>query len=245
MLLTELAAGKIKTHLEYHDTLNPKLWDKDMNLLPDVKEALKKISNSFLATLKVTPDQVIDIFITGSNANYNWSRLSDIDLHVTLDYEKVCKDCEQDKFDLDDCIKAKKTLWNDGHDVTIKGQDVEVYAQSSAETISGNAGIYSLVKDAWTRVPSKETDIEYDQNQIKKKAKVLMDKIDEYVKTGADEKAVKALQDKIKKMRQASISKGGEFSLENLVFKTLRNNGYMDKLYELGNKIKDNDLSLK
>jgi hypothetical protein len=245
MLLLELAAKNIKTHLEYHDELNPKLWDKDMQLHPDVKTALENIANSFMETLKASKDQVLEIFITGSNANYNWSKLSDIDLHFILDYSKICKDCDGDQFDLDDCIKAKKTLWNDAHDVKIKGHDIEVYAQPETELVSGNAGIYSLIQDQWVRKPTKEENLVYDDKEIKRKAKQLMDQIDAIVDDGtSNETTIKNLQDKIKKMRKASISKGGEFSLENLVFKTLRNNGYMDKLYDLGNKLNDKDLSL-
>jgi hypothetical protein len=247
MLLTEIALKALKTHLEYHDKLNPKLWD-GMQMKDDVKSALKEIANSFLVALKAPKESVVDVILTGSNANYNWSRLSDVDLHVILDYSKICNDCEGDgsDFDLDDCFKAKKTLWNDGHDVTIKGHDVEVYAQDKAELPSGNAGIYSLVKDTWVREPTKEENLVYDEKEIKVKAKKLMDEIDAIINDGnTNETTVKNLQDKIKKMRQASISKGGEFSLENLVFKTLRNNGYMEKLYDFGNKLNDKDLSLK
>jgi predicted nucleotidyltransferase len=246
MLLNEISLKRLKTHLEYHDTLNPALWDKDMKLHSDVKEALEKVANSFLTVLKVSKEEVMEIFVTGSNANYNWSRMSDIDLHVIVDYDKVCKDCESNNFNLDDCMKAKKTVWNMGHDVTIKGSAVEVYVQPPTEFFSGNAGCFSLIQDDWIRKPTKEEKLVYDTKEIKIKAKSLMDEIDDIIKgSNTNEIIIKALQDKIKNMRKASISRGGEMSLENLVFKTLRNNGYMDKLYDLGNKLKDKDLSLK
>ena len=248
MRIFEIAAKNLKTHLEYHDTLNPKLWDSSTNpptLHPDVEEALKKVANSFLTSLKVTPDQIKDIILIGSNCNYNWSKLSDIDLHVVLDYNKICPECEG-SFDLDDCFKAKKSLWNDGHDVSIKGSNVEVYAQPETEQVSSNAGVYSLADGQWVREPTKEEDLVYDEKDIKRKAKKLMDEIDSVIKDGnTNETTVKNLQDKIKKMRKASIAKGGEFSLENLVYKTLRNNGYMDKLYDFAANLEDKDLSLK
>lgn len=251
MYLVELADPKnLKTHLEYHDTLNPKLWstsgDDAPILKPEIQEALENISNAFLAFLKVEPDKVEDIILTGSNANYNWSKLSDIDLHIILNYDAICKDCQENSsgFDLDDCYKAKKSLWNEYHDITIKGQDVEVYVEPNNEPRSGNAGVYSIVNREWVKVPEKETDLVYDETQIKAKARDLMHEIDMLGKE-ADEQAIKKLQEKIKKMRQASISAGGEFSLENLVFKTLRNNGYMDKLYDLGQKAEDKNLSVK
>lgn len=249
MRLFEIAAKNLNTHLEYHDTLNPKLWDISNNppsLHNDVEVALQNIANSFLETLKVTSDGVIDIILIGSNCNYNWSKLSDIDLHIVLDYSNICPDCDQNNFDLDDCFKAKKTVWNDGHEISVKGSNVEVYAQPKTEETSSNAGIYSLVKKEWIRLPTKEDKLIYDEKVIKQKAKKIMDEIDSIVKDGnTNETTVKNLQDKIKKMRKASIAKGGEFDLSNLVYKTLRNNGYIDKLYDFANNLEDKDLSLK
>jgi hypothetical protein len=46
-------------------------------------------------------------------------------------------------------------------------------------------------------------------------------------------------------MRNAAISKGGEFSFENLVYKELRNQGYLDKLSVYAKTRQDKKLSLK
>ena len=46
-------------------------------------------------------------------------------------------------------------------------------------------------------------------------------------------------------MRAAAIQQGGEFSFENLVFKELRNRGYMDKLSNYLKANKEKQLSLK
>jgi REP element-mobilizing transposase RayT len=45
-------------------------------------------------------------------------------------------------------------------------------------------------------------------------------------------------------MRQAAIRKGGEFSLENLVFKELRNNGYLTKFSDYITSKQVKELSL-
>lgn len=243
MLLNEIK--KVKTHLEYHQNLNQKIWNKDDILHDDVKKALENISNAFLTFLKITPDKVVDVIITGSNANYNWSKMSDIDLHIVLSYSAICKDCENGSgFDLNDCFEAKKNLWNERHEITVRGHDVELYVQPSLDEITGNAGVFSLSKNEWVKKPTKEEDLVYDKRLIESKAKELMDQIDS-LQTGSSEEDTKRLMAKIKKMRQAGLASGGEFSLENLVFKTLRNNGYMDKLYKLDQEIQDKDLSLK
>jgi len=241
MRLVEIAEKNIKLHLEYHDTLNPKLWDEFV-LKPDVKEKLKEITNAFLSKVKIEKKYVTDVIITGSNCNYNWSKLSDIDLHVVVDYNQICDNCG---VDIDDCYRAKKSNWNDNHDIKIKGIDVELYIQSSDENFSSNAGIYSLAKDKWVRYPVKEEKLVYDKKEIKKKAKRWMDLIDDLIDNDVDDKVINNVKEKLRKLRQIAIARGGEFSLENMVFKTLRNNGYLDKLEEYKNDKENKELSLR
>ena len=53
------------------------------------------------------------------------------------------------------------------------------------------------------------------------------------------------LKNKIKKYRQAGLdSNAGEFSNENLVFKVLRNTGYLEKMVEFKNDYLTKELSL-
>ena len=44
------------------------------------------------------------------------------------------------------------------------------------------------------------------------------------------------MKDKILKMRREGLAKDGEFSVENLSFKKLRNEGYIEKVIELISK---------
>jgi hypothetical protein len=46
-----------------------------------------------------------------------------------------------------------------------------------------------------------------------------------------DLKSLKKVIDKLKKYRQCGLDDKGEFSNENLIYKLLRTNGYIDKLY--------------
>ena len=73
-----------------------------------------------------------------------------------------------------------------------------------------------------------------------------MDAIDSFVESESDDIAsIKELKDKIRKMRQAGLQMHGLYSVENLAFKTLRNNGYLEKLSAYLLKIQDNNLSLE
>lgn len=232
-----------KTGLEYHEELNEKFWH-DNKLRSPVQKALENIANAFIKFLDVKKTKVKDIVLTGSNANYNWGPQSDLDLHIVIDYSDLCDDCKE--FNIDDCFKAKKSLWNQNHDIKVKDQEVELYAQSFEEKFSGNSGMYSIKNKKWIREPAHIKDLKYDTKLIKRKADFLMREIDDLVDNHeTSEEKIKNLKNKIKNMRRKSVSNGGEFSLENLVFKTLRNNGYMDKLYKYAQKVDDKDLSLE
>jgi hypothetical protein len=75
--------------------------------------------------------------------------------------------------------------------------------------------------------------------------------IDEVI-DNSDEKSLESgvesinkVKDKLKKYRTAGLEDGGEMSDENLVFKVLRRNGYIQKLFDFQNQYQDNKLSLK
>ena len=46
-------------------------------------------------------------------------------------------------------------------------------------------------------------------------------------------------------MRQEALTRGGEYSIGNLVFKNLRSGGYIKKVYDFGKKLEDEELSLE
>ena len=71
-----------------------------------------------------------------------------------------------------------------------------------------------------------------------------MHMIDEMIKNHVDLDSVKHFKEKLRDMRGAAIKRGGEFSFENLVFKELRNQGYLDKLSAYQRTNQDQELSL-
>ena len=244
-------------HLAYNSTLNPKLWERKYTedgtkglgwweLLPEVKEALDKIANEFIKFLDISEAAVTDVILTGSNANYNWTDISDIDLHVVIDMgqgQKICPTCPSDNF-ISDCFQAKKTLWNTSHDITIHGFDVELYAQDAAETFVQDSGVFSLRQMKWLQVPQFKQ-VMIDSQAVKLKSEDIMKQIDELVGSQTDNvDDLTAIKDKIKKLRSAGLKKGGEFSIENLAFKALRNMGYIEKLTDYIKHIHDRDLSI-
>ena len=213
--------------LAYHDTLNPEIWD-NFELRTEVSEALEKIANEFINFLGIDLAAVTDVILTGSNANYNWTDISDIDLHIVIDMKngQICSTCPSDDF-ISDCFQSKKTLWNSSHNITIHGYDVELYAQNATETAVQDSGVYSLRNKQWIQEPLNKQ-ITIDNKAVQLKSQDLMLQIDELIDSQSDNRnELQDIKDRIKKLRSAGLQKGGEFSIENLAFKALRNLGYI------------------
>ena len=233
------------------DELNPKIWkmsengEKTMN--PKVRTHLLEIAYDFIESLDV--DIIIsDIIMTGSLANYNWSNYSDVDIHITADYQQFPKNTQELYSDL---FHLKKTVYGLKHNITIFGYDVELYVEDeSIRREVQSAGRYSILMDEWVVVPSKEP-VDIKISEIQEKAQKWMSIIDGVEETIQDEdietakKLIKKYSTKIRKFRECGLEKGGEYSDENLVFKILRRNGYLEKIKEMKDKLIDKKLSLK
>jgi DNA-binding Lrp family transcriptional regulator len=226
-------------------SLNPEFWDREV-LRSDIRDQLMLIAQDFFDGLNSPENLVIkDVIFTGSLANYNWSKFSDVDMHVIVDFETI----EAKEEFVKQLFDSYKNLWNKNHNITIKGYDVELYLQDIKETLSANA-VYSVKRNKWVLKPEKEK-FKINRNIIKKKALSFFDKLKDVKKIYADGNYQKALdksqelKDKIKKYRKSGLESGGEFSLENLVFKVLRRTPYMEVLNDINSKSYDQIMSLK
>lgn len=218
---------------ETQKILNPEIWDTNSKLKPEIRKQLLKIADDYMDSLDIPWVEYSDVILTGSLANYNWSKFSDVDLHVVINKNEV-----SDNPDLaEEYLAAKKEVWNNQHNIKIHGFDVELYAQDAHEKHT-SSGVYSVENDKWIIVPSIDKP-KIDKNMIKKKASQIMSKIDEIIKLNSKGKHTEVLEqyevlwDKIKKMRQAGLDRAGEFSYENIVFKVLRRTDYIEKLKDI------------
>jgi hypothetical protein len=229
--------------IEYHETLNPKLWEKDNTLKDDVREALVKLAQAFIEFLEIDNSYIEDVILTGSNCNYNWNNGSDLDIHVVLSFSEFQKSCST--VDIEEMFMTKKSLWNSEHDIDIHGIPTELYVQNSEQTLPKDDALFSLGKNQWVTEPSKIEGFTVDKAAIKAIAEPISKKIKEFISSkSTDITAIKKLQDEIRNMRQKGLAKNGQFGVENLAFKELRNAGDIEKLYDYSAKLEDDDLSL-
>ena len=221
-----------------HDELNPVVWDEDGPMREEVRDALLRVAEEFRRTLGVG-FPVRDVWLTGSLANYNWSKFSDVDLHLLLDFADVDEDEELVR----ELMLAKKSVWNEKHDVRVGPFEVELYAQDIHEPHEAT-GVYSVKNDRWIRRPSRSRP-QLDMGAVARKAKEAMRQIDRVISdSSCDPECLDLAMERMKKMRQCGLEKGGEYSVENLAFKVLRRNGYLEKLSDERVRRRDETLSL-
>ena len=215
-----------------------------MKLREEVREKLLQTANEFIDFIGV-PLLIEDVIFTGSLANYNWSEYSDIDLHVVCDFIQFS---ETELSLYEELFKVKKTIFNTNHDIKIFGYEVELYVQNATEA-HFSSGVYSVLYDEWDVKPEKE-DSNIDTKILKSKINHWKSQIDTVVDNATEKdidearEYIKKFKEKLKKYRSSGLKKEGEYSYENLVFKYLRRSDYLEKLFNLENKLLDKELSL-
>jgi hypothetical protein len=219
----------------YQNELNPIFWsNKEFDA--SVREKLLQIAQEFYSSFKLEIP-IDDIQLTGSLANYNWTPKSDLDVHILIDFSKINPDLALVKKAMD----GQRFIWNLRHNIVIRGFDVELYLQDVREQHVAS-GLFSLSNNQWIKIPEynppqiDENDVDLKflglANDIKEIEARLLNSDPNVSPRELNEHAEK-VKSKIMKMRKEGLAERGEFSVENLVFKKLRNEGYIEKLIDL------------
>lgn len=242
-LFESLAETVSDDDVEQYDvkhSLNERIWQNG-HLRSKVRMRLLDIADDFFDTLGISEDDRVDTILTGSMCNYNWTSSSDIDLHIVVDFSNICDDTET----LKDYFDMKKNEWNKEHErLKIYNFPIEVYIQDVNEKHISH-GIYSLESDKWLVKPMLKSfsDTVFDKNDIVAKANYIMDIIDDLDNASQHEKdkhklsvlrnKITSLFKRLKTKRQDSLNGYGEMGSWNIVWKILRNNGYIERLVAL------------
>ena len=210
-----------------HSELNPAIW-RGGELRPGLRDGFMKIAQKFYDFLEInTP--ILDVILIGSNANYNWTSYSDIDLHVVINYMEVGDNLHMTK----NYLHLKKSIWNHNFPLDYQGINIELYAQDMNEDLHASVGIYSVAHDKWVSKP--KADLVYiDDAAIRQKADPFVYEIENLKQDQPNlEKRIREILMRLKHLRQTGLEAEGEYSVENLAFKYLRNKGLIDRLKEL------------
>lgn len=233
--------------IEKHATLNSKLFTKEEILKETVRKKMLEIVDEFLNNLKEQNIEikVEDILMVGSNANYNYTKDSDIDLHVIANTKNMKYEMEI----ANALYSAYRTLFNKNLDINLYDIPLELYVEVENTPRNSN-GVYSVKKDKWVKKPVQEEIPDFDKEALDKlvdkwenKCKDLLDKI-AADKLDDEKQVVKLIEDIYEKLRKTGVAKS-EYAIENLAFKELRNKGYLDKLKAAKHELISKRLSLE
>lgn len=236
---------------EVKDALHPRFWNDKQRLDPHIRRALLVIAKDFIDEYNLGEYVIDDIIMTGSLANYNWSEeFSDIDLHIIMDTTQLSEDPSLAKSISD----AMRNVWNKTHtDISVGGFPVELYIQDTHEPHK-SSGVYSLLDDEWKTSPSLDKlSGEIEEDEIKTRAAEYMNLIDKIEMMYNDIDPLQMyhccakLLDKIKAERASGLTNddAAELTTGNLIFKSLRRSGHIEKLIDIKRRCFDRARSIK
>lgn len=245
--INEIKASELNlSSFEVQDSLHNKFWIKDEYeeyiLNSKVRLRLLDIADDFIDSMSVSWIKPVDIVFTGSLANYNWSKYSDIDIHIIYDFSKIYKKSEF----VEDYFKSKKENWLNNHShLKIYGFPVEISVEDSNKK-NVMSGRYSLEKNEWITEPSDFQDAILNKNYIKEySAKIMteIDNIEKQIHKETDKHKIEVLSNniekifsKIKNLRIEGLkSKKKEMSSGNIIYKLIRRMKYIDKIWDIVN----------
>ena len=218
--------------VKFHPELNDKLWENN-TMRPEVRSKLLEIAKAFYKFVGVDLN-ISDITVTGSNSAYTYTEHSDLDLHLIV--EGAPSDEERELYD------AKKGLWNEQHDIFIRGLPVEVYIQGSDDE-HHSSGVFSVLNEEWLTTPSNDEPT-IDDVSVAQKVRYLTREIKGAI-NDSDRTKADAVKTRLAKMRKEGLAETGEWGAENIAYKTLRNKGLIDALSDHIRHLQDQELSLE
>ena len=232
---------------ETKNRLEPEFWYPDtLELMPHPRERMLEIAEDVMGQLREFTDAKLqDVILTGSLANYNWSRYSDVDLHLVIDFKEIDEDTEIVRGLLDNL----RWKWNALHAVKLYGYEVEIYFEDVGHITHARA-IYSVMREKWIIKPEPDV-VEFDYPTARKKADNIESEYNRLIRMDGGKdfnhviEASDRLMNKIYRMRKAGLtSTDQEYSAENIAFKILRRENLIDKLKQIKYNALDKKLSL-
>ena len=230
----------LKEDIEKHDELNPKLFDGE-ELKPEIKDKIEQIAYQFVRELNEDDIRFTlkDIVLLGSNVSYNYTKDSDLDIHLIADSSGL--ECPDDLYPL--LYSAYRSMFNKNYDIRIKGIPAEIYVEMD-EPVAKSNGIYSL-NNGWIKKPEQKDIPDLDTEAFDKLFTEWEDKYFDLEEKDATSEEVENFIEDLYDLRKESIANEGEYGLGNLVFKEFRNIGYLDNLKELRKECVGKELSLE
>lgn len=219
-------------------SLNRKIFDSEDHMLVNVRDALLDVVGEFVSRLE-DPRllKILDITLVGSNASYNYTEHSDIDLHIIVNLKQISQSCPEI---LGQLFNSERIRFNQEYDIEIKDIPVEVYVED-VNSNTNSSGIYSILYDDWIKYPqyvdTEDIDLEPDLSDV-------IEKVSEALVAYDYSSSVELLINNLYLMRKDSLSREGESGKGNLIFKEVRNRGLLDDLKDKYLELRSKELTI-
>lgn len=226
-----------------NSTLNSKLFNLSTNeMKPEIRERLLEIVDEFLTQIpEDLKFKILDIRLVGSNAAYNYTEHSDLDIHIVVNLADICRECPKVVQYL---FNAEKQRFNVNYDITVKGIEAEIYVEDVRAGTMTN-GIYSILEDRWVKFPQKSTDEQQDIDITTTDYYTEYEGyIEDVLESGTSEDIINIIND-LYMIRKESLESNGESGKGNLLFKAIRNAGLLDELKSKYYKVRSDELTLE
>jgi|3_EtaG_2_1085321.scaffolds.fasta_scaffold00807_1 predicted nucleotidyltransferase len=218
--------------LTMKEQLHPGLWDGDL-LKPDIRQKLLKITMDFKNYLEILKDEdIIDIRLTGSLTNYNYSEHSDIDVLIVADFNKLGHDRRM----LETYFRKKKMAWIQSSDIKVEGFEVEVGVDNVDGSVGGTRsmrvnyrGHYSLTTNQWITRP-EQFDGLIDKEDVYRRVQNITKRLRQLVEKKASKEEFRKLFVEASKTRRSGMKDEGVWSSRNIAWKVLKRSGVIKEI---------------
>ena len=243
--------------IKQHKTLNPKLWLPDNTLSPEVSRAILRLVANFLHNLRFRhniifePHEIKDIFIYGSNADYFYTKKSDIDICVVVDLLRLRT--QNPYMNIEKTLKLCYHEWEKYHEEKIYGHSIDIsfddiyFPKYNGRHRAGPQ--YSLIDKIWIYEHRKLTPQEF--KQICKEASVIyahfMRKYRYLKRHGLNYKQLKLIHREISDIKNQTYANDPNqlVSPVSITWRNLKYYGVIDKIRKIMVKKISEKLSLQ
>ena len=144
-------------NIQYHKTLNPKIWLPDNTMDPVVSRTIIAIAADFIDYMhsigfKIDKKDILDIVIYGSNANYFYDKHSDIDVYILMDLDAVQEKYKDIEFFT--LYKSLQHTWRRQFRLRIRGMGIDLALENVSKPKHApgwyrSGPTYSLIRNKW------------------------------------------------------------------------------------------------
>lgn len=219
--------------------LNPYIFN-GYKLKTEVRKRIIEIVEEFCSRINENLNfEILDIVLVGSNASYNYTDSSDLDVHIIVDLSRICKECPEIVQYLFD---SEKSRFNLNYDISIKGIEVEIYVEDVRSGTVSN-GIYSVAEDRWVKFPENNSD-QIERKEPPEEYYNIIEIVDRALCT-LDSSVINEVINLLYLIRKRGLESEGESSDGNWIFKKIRSLGKLDQLKSKYFEVRSNELTLE